>query len=514
MYLIQYFSFLIGTSIYIKESEISAKSFRNIMDTISYVIHELKRPFSIIRDFLLEIEDKIDTESLNMIESKFQSAENMSKRILNKLSSYDRNQISKEIKTSHSIIDLIKLSIGDIKVTYKYEKNVEIKYEMSHEFMVFVHGKSIITAFTNIIENALEATRGTTNILISTKESSTKLIVRFSNTNSTVEDKFVKRMFDKGFTTKKTGHGYGLYIVKSIVVENNGTIRAFSTENTFNLEIELPKSKNICKKSMESLPKMIESISAAAIHRSVLNEKVITKSGVKEVRILIFSSSENFIDNAEKKISSISDKISVSAIRKIDHLVNYKAEIVLVDDILIDDIPNILSVNKGIEEVYLASNRECISMPPNINGFIKKPLSKFEVIDCINNWVSRNLKSQYEFIFLDDRNEDPMKLLSAFKGINIVPSYQIFSDIDRLLSYVEEDKGKNIDLIFIDRFIFGKDMVKMKVPDSLRFLGYREKVILWSFAESADRAYGFDAFISKDRDMIVTAEDIRRGLLC
>lgn len=514
MYLIQYFSFLIGTSIYIKESEISAKSFRNIMGTISYVIHELKRPFSIIRDFLLEIEDKVDTKSMSMIEYKFQSAENMSKRILNSLSAYDSNQISKEIKTSHSIIDLIQSATNDIKVTYRYDKNVEIRYEISHEHMAFVHGKSIVTAFTNIIENALEATMGNTNILVSTRESSARLIIRFSNTNSAVDEKYIKKLFDKGFTTKKTGHGYGLYIVKSIVMENNGAIRASSTENEFNLEIELPKSKDICEKSIDVLPNTIKSTSSAAIHRSVLNEKVIIKSGLREIRILIYSKSCKFISNAEKKINSISDKISASSVIKVDLSVNYKADIILIDDTFIDDISMILSCIDGVSEAYLMSDRECISMPPNINGFIQKPLSKFEIIDCINNWMSRNLKSQYEFVFLDDRDEDPIKLLSAFKGLNIAPSYKIFSDIDRLLSYVEEDKGKNIDLIFIDRFIFGKDMVKMKVPDSLRFLDYKEKIILWSFAESADRAFGFDAFISKDRDMIVTAEEIRRGLLC
>ena len=55
-------------------------------------------------------------------------------------------------------------------------------------------------------------------------------------------------IFKRGYTSKKgEGHGFGLVIVKDIIVEANGSIEVESKENKTSFCVKLPKSEVVSK---------------------------------------------------------------------------------------------------------------------------------------------------------------------------------------------------------------------------------------------------------------------------
>ncbi|HYR89679.1 MAG TPA: HAMP domain-containing sensor histidine kinase [Terriglobia bacterium] len=101
--------------------------------------------------------------------------------------------------------------------------------------------------FMNIILNAAQAIEGEGEIRIKTWESDNAVHIAISDTGRGISPDVLPRIFDPGFTTKKTrlGAGLGLPICRSIVQNHNGSIEVESEAgkgSTFT--IVLPVAQN------------------------------------------------------------------------------------------------------------------------------------------------------------------------------------------------------------------------------------------------------------------------------
>ncbi len=87
-------------------------------------------------------------------------------------------------------------------------------------------------AFSNIIINSIEAIKdsGIINILTSYSESSSGVEITFIDTGIGIPIKDIDNIFKPGYTTKRTGSGFGLSIVNRIIAEHKGNIRISSKE--------------------------------------------------------------------------------------------------------------------------------------------------------------------------------------------------------------------------------------------------------------------------------------------
>ncbi len=87
-------------------------------------------------------------------------------------------------------------------------------------------------AFTNIIINAIEAIKdnGMINISTNYSESNFGIEITFADTGIGIPTKDLDNIFKPGYTTKKTGSGFGLSIVNRIIAEHKGNIRISSKE--------------------------------------------------------------------------------------------------------------------------------------------------------------------------------------------------------------------------------------------------------------------------------------------
>jgi two-component system, sporulation sensor kinase E len=96
-------------------------------------------------------------------------------------------------------------------------------------------------AFYNVIKNSLEAIHRHGALRIRTDLDDTHVIIRFVDTGSGMSAESLSRAFEPYFTTKPSGTGLGLLIVRRIVREHGGELSIESSEGKgLTLTIRLP----------------------------------------------------------------------------------------------------------------------------------------------------------------------------------------------------------------------------------------------------------------------------------
>ena len=96
-------------------------------------------------------------------------------------------------------------------------------------------------AFYNVIKNSLEAMKRGGNLRIRADTDDTHVLVSFVDTGSGMSAENLSRVFEPYFTTKPSGTGLGLLIVRRIVREHGGQLSIESSEGKgLTLTIRLP----------------------------------------------------------------------------------------------------------------------------------------------------------------------------------------------------------------------------------------------------------------------------------
>jgi signal transduction histidine kinase len=96
-------------------------------------------------------------------------------------------------------------------------------------------------AFYNVIKNSLEAMKRRGILRIRSDLEDTHVVIRFIDTGGGISAEHLSHIFEPYFTTKPTGSGLGLLIVRRIVREHGGELSVQSTEGKgLTLTIRLP----------------------------------------------------------------------------------------------------------------------------------------------------------------------------------------------------------------------------------------------------------------------------------
>lgn len=103
-----------------------------------------------------------------------------------------------------------------------------------------ISSEKLMSLIGNIIDNAFEATRrnlsehpqGSNQVSVSFSDYGNDLIFEIEDKGAGIAEDDQKRIFEKGYTSKtESGHGYGLFLVKSILQDLNGHINLENTED-------------------------------------------------------------------------------------------------------------------------------------------------------------------------------------------------------------------------------------------------------------------------------------------
>jgi two-component system, sporulation sensor kinase E len=96
-------------------------------------------------------------------------------------------------------------------------------------------------AFYNVIKNSFEAIKRRGILRIRTDMDESHVIVRFTDTGGGISAENLSHVFEPYFTTKRSGTGLGLLIVRRIVREHGGELAIESSERKgLTLTIRLP----------------------------------------------------------------------------------------------------------------------------------------------------------------------------------------------------------------------------------------------------------------------------------
>src|SRR5438046_3355048 len=86
-------------------------------------------------------------------------------------------------------------------------------------------------AFYNVIKNSVEAMKRHGTLRIRTDVDDTHVVVRFTDTGGGMSAENLSRVFEPYFTTKPSGSGLGLLIVRRIVREHGGELSIESSQD-------------------------------------------------------------------------------------------------------------------------------------------------------------------------------------------------------------------------------------------------------------------------------------------
>ncbi|MEW6126699.1 MAG: ATP-binding protein [Acidobacteriota bacterium] len=117
---------------------------------------------------------------------------------------------------------------------------------------IYANADQLQQVFLNLINNSLDAMPEGGNLLVATSLEEENILIKISDTGKGIPVEEIGLIFEPLFSTKREqgGTGLGLTIVKQIILEHGGEIRAESeTGKLTNFLIKLPKAENFVNES-------------------------------------------------------------------------------------------------------------------------------------------------------------------------------------------------------------------------------------------------------------------------
>ena len=192
------------------------------------VAHEIKNPLTPMKLSVQHLERSLKPSDANF-EKQLQQ---FSKKIIQQIDTLSSiaNEFSRFAKMPKQ--ELKKINLKEVLIStidfFKSKENTSFEFKNNGIESAFIRGDldQIVRVFNNIINNAIQAIddtgNGKVNISLSKKGGFFKVSI-FDN-GCGIQDAVKKKIFEPNFTTKTTGTGLGLAMVKQIVDAHNGNV--------------------------------------------------------------------------------------------------------------------------------------------------------------------------------------------------------------------------------------------------------------------------------------------------
>ena len=234
---------------YVQEAKLSALG---IMATS--INHEVRNPLFVIKglaEILLERPDVEPTKIKDIAQRVVVQAERAIEIIRN-FSEYAKRQSSKTFDKQSLDIKEVLESIVPLVCSELALDQIRLQMNAPPKTMVCADRHSLEEIFINLIVNACQAMPGGGEIEISATilspslsqgerngvSGGDKVIITIQDTGPGISKNQLNHIFEPFYTTKSSGTGLGLYVVKQLVEKNGGKIKVSSKEGfgaTFSL---------------------------------------------------------------------------------------------------------------------------------------------------------------------------------------------------------------------------------------------------------------------------------------
>ena len=216
-----------------------------IVRTVQMVAHDVKRPFSLLKNALLIIKketfsDKTQ-EHLSFAELQIDQALRAVNDMIDDMMSLGGEPATSREATDPQVLVSEALSMMSVR---EIDKTIRVTRDHSHQLYALADRSKVVRVLTNIIENAIDATPKGGWVHIATKDDGKTQAVLFivANSGSFISTDDRRQIFDAFFTKgKERGTGLGLAIAKKIVEAHDGNIECDSSlQSGTEFRIRLP----------------------------------------------------------------------------------------------------------------------------------------------------------------------------------------------------------------------------------------------------------------------------------
>lgn len=217
------------------EALITKDKMQSLGRLISNVAHEIRNPFTSIKNFINLIPENIDDpefiESLLIhVPKQIDAIDSILKELMEYSTPKSPNISSINLK---ALVDSI------LKIT-KPDKHVNFREQIPKDVNIRADERHLRQILINIILSAIDSVEKNGNIYITAINTKKISKIMISDDGKGISKENLNRIFDPFFTTKETGTGLGLYITYQLVKENNGEIEFKTNKTGTKVIISLP----------------------------------------------------------------------------------------------------------------------------------------------------------------------------------------------------------------------------------------------------------------------------------
>lgn len=196
-----------------------------LANQIRFVSHEIRNNLSICDMYSKIIQKKLENDG--NINPSFENALDCIHKSIQIISMNLNDLKSLNVNTQH-ITDFEKIVLEGVNMgkIYAQEQDKDIIFDVfiKNSANIKVDECRFLSCIVNIIKNATEAidAKGKISVLGEVKNGS--CILKISNNGKPISLASQKHIFDKGYTTKSDGHGFGLNICKKYLQSQNADL--------------------------------------------------------------------------------------------------------------------------------------------------------------------------------------------------------------------------------------------------------------------------------------------------
>ena len=205
----------------------------------------------LIPDYIIEVSEKWKEElNIHLKEAKIISdnIQNIKNLIKSQLSPEESSNAIERVDIKKLLDEILELKESELKsdkitVIRDYDLPIECLVDKTRLNQVIV----------NILNNAIEATEANPNreIRIQLEKRDSTFLIHFIDNGIGLDLADLEKLFSYGFTTKKTGHGFGLHTSLKQIQDMGGEIKASSLGKTkgatFSIQLPLLESHELVK---------------------------------------------------------------------------------------------------------------------------------------------------------------------------------------------------------------------------------------------------------------------------
>ena len=227
-------------------ADLERVSVKNAHELADYLIDlELDEHIASYRDLLIHPQALNIFQSAYYLKSQWQNSQNIQvatskvTRILQALKAYTHTEINEKAR----LYD-IRENIDGVLMLYPLSTQMELRKAYAPIPKIECYPDELTQVWTNLIKNAVQATKGRGILEITIQENVENIIVQVKDNGEGIPKELHSKIFEPFFTTKQRGEGsgLGLDISKKIIEKHQGEI-TFESEagkgTTFT--IKLPK---------------------------------------------------------------------------------------------------------------------------------------------------------------------------------------------------------------------------------------------------------------------------------